>query len=75
MPCLDADGAPTAVAARLLEALADGRPRTVQEVAAVAELPLYRVRSGLRELAEAALVAPDGDAFRLAERGRSLLAS
>jgi DNA-binding IclR family transcriptional regulator len=41
------------------------RSASAEEVAAATGLPLYRVRSGLRELAAAGLVAEEAGRFRV----------
>ncbi|MCL5108839.1 MAG: hypothetical protein M1401_08255 [Chloroflexi bacterium] len=57
MPCVRADGEPTRPGMDILRALAAGA-RTADEVAGESGLPLFRVRGGLRELAEAGFVQP-----------------
>ncbi|HEX5972679.1 MAG TPA: FaeA/PapI family transcriptional regulator [Gemmatimonadaceae bacterium] len=76
MPCVNADGSLTPVAAQVLGALASvPAPATTDAVANAAELPLYRVRSTLRELQLAGLVA-EVDANRvLTPEGRARLAA
>jgi hypothetical protein len=57
MPCVNADGSLTPVAAQVLGALAAvGAPGGPDTVARAAALPLYRVRSTLRELQLAGLI-------------------
>jgi predicted transcriptional regulator len=46
-----------------------GTPRSVEGVCNHLRLPLYRVRSTMRELAEAALVAETDGVFRLTDSG------
>ena len=59
MACITADGTLTASGQAMLRAVRESA--SAEEVAVVTGLPLYRVRSGLRELAEAGLVtAGDG---------------
>jgi DNA-binding IclR family transcriptional regulator len=62
MACVTADGTLTASGKAMLAAVR--RPASAQEVAAATGLPLYRVRSGLRELAAAGHVAQDGDCYQ-----------
>ena len=64
MACLNADGTLSPSGRALVAALA--APSTPEEVARTTGLALYRVRSGLRELAAAGLVAIDGDRYRAA---------
>lgn len=74
MACVDDRGALTPVAAAILRALGDGASAAV--VAAVAGLPLYRVRAGLRELVDAGMVREgDGGAYAPTERGAERLAA
>ncbi len=61
MACLQADGTVSASGRALLSAVE--QPATPEEVAAATGLPLFRVRSGLRELAGAGLVSQDGPRF------------
>lgn len=51
MACVNPDGTLTASASSILQALKS--PATPDQVAGVTNLPLYRVRSGLREMVEA----------------------
>ena len=76
MPCVNADGSLTVVAAQVLGALASVEaPGTVDAVARAVALPVYRVRSTLRELQLAGLVA-EVDATRvLTPEGRARLAA
>ena len=62
MACLNADGTLSPSGRALVAALAT--PSTPEEVARTPGLALYRVRSGLRELAAAGVVALDGDRYR-----------
>lgn len=72
MACIGASGELTDSARRLLAAL--DPPAAPDQVAAHIELPLYRVRSGLREMAEAGLVEiNDTGACAITPLGRSLL--
>jgi DNA-binding IclR family transcriptional regulator len=61
MACVSADGTLTASGRAILEAVQ--RPASVQEVAAATGLPLYRIRSALRELAAAGLVTEESGRF------------
>jgi hypothetical protein len=51
MACVNPDGTLTASASSILRALTS--PATPDQVARATDLPLYRVRSGLREMVEA----------------------
>lgn len=59
MGCVNPDGTLTASAASMLDAMKS--PGTPAQIAEVTRLPLFRVRSGLRELVEAKMaVERDG---------------
>ncbi|MBI4307611.1 MAG: hypothetical protein HY684_02265 [Chloroflexi bacterium] len=55
MPCTPPDGKPTASGLAILKAVREGAA-TPEAVATVTGLPMYLVRSGLREMAQAGLV-------------------
>jgi DNA-binding IclR family transcriptional regulator len=61
MACISADGTLSASGQAMLAALE--RVATEEEVAGVTGLPLFRVRSGLRELVAAGLVSQQGGRF------------
>ncbi|MBN1682546.1 hypothetical protein JW865_03220, partial [Candidatus Bathyarchaeota archaeon] len=52
MPCISADGKPTESGLATLNAIKTGAS-TPQEIANITSQPLFRVRSGLRELVNA----------------------
>jgi DNA-binding IclR family transcriptional regulator len=73
MACLNGDGSLTVLASAILNALA-----TVHDPADVASatgLPLYRVRSGLRDLAQVGIVEPLDEGYEVTVRGQHLLAA
>ena len=72
MPCIDSNGQLSEAARRILAALE--QPRTIEQLAAALNLPLYRVRSGVREMAEAGLVGEANGVFAVTPRGRQLAA-
>ena len=72
MACVSPDGKPTESGAKMLRALKSGAG-TPEEVADTALLPLFRVRSGLRELAGAGLAAQRGERYDLTEKGAELV--
>ena len=72
MPCMDSSGQMTEMAGKILTAMAEGLP--LAEVAEKAGLPLYRVRSGARELVEAGLVEAKNETYILTEAGQAALA-
>jgi predicted transcriptional regulator len=69
MACLDAAGILTASGRRLLGLLSE--PRSPVEIAAAAGMPLYRVRSSLREMVEAGLVVERSGNYLATEAGAS----
>jgi predicted transcriptional regulator len=72
MACISADGKPTESGTKMLRALKPG-PRSAEEIAKDAGLPLFRVRSGLRELAQAGLAIEKGEKYELSSKGAELL--
>jgi DNA-binding IclR family transcriptional regulator len=71
MACISPDGKPTASGAKMLRAL-KAKAGPAEEVAQKAGLPLFRVRSGLRELAQAGLVGQKGDSYELTAQGKQM---
>jgi len=61
MACVNADGSLTRGAKAMLDVMAG--PLREEEIAIRTGLPLYRVRSGLREMAEVGLVARNGEMY------------
>ena len=74
MACISPDGKPTESGIKILYALKSGLGST-EEIAKAAELPLFRVRSGLRELIQAGLAAQKGDKYDLSPKGIELVGS
>jgi len=72
MACISPDGKPTKSGARMLRALNSG-PGSPEEIAKDAGLPLFRVRSGLRELAQAGLANQKDDRYEITEKGKGLI--
>ena len=72
MACVSPDGKPTESGTKMLRALKSGLG-SPEEIAKDAGLPLFRVRSGLRELAEAGLANQKDDRYELTERGAELI--
>ena len=71
MPCMDSSGQMTEMAGKILAALAAGAP--LNEVAEKTGLPLYRVRSAARELAEAGLAQVKNETYVVTEAGRAAM--
>ena len=67
MACVNPDGTVTPSAIAVLMALRTAD--TAELVAPLADLPLFRVRSALRELVAAGLVAEDDGRYRLTAAG------
>ena len=72
MACVSPDGKPTESGTKMLRALKSGLG-SPEEIAKEAGLPLFRVRSGLRELAEAGLANQKDDRYELTEKGTELI--
>jgi len=74
MACISPDGKPTVSGAKMLRALKD-KAGPAEDIAQKAGLPLFRVRSGLRELTQAGLVSQNGDNYELTAKGSETAAS
>ena len=74
MACISSDGKPTESGIKLLRSLESGL-RSPEEVAKYTGLPLFRVRSGLRELTGAELVTQKGEGYELSDKGDELIGS
>lgn len=72
MGCITPEGRPTESGRRILNALKQGR-RSPEEIAKEAGLPLFRVRSGLRDMVGAGLAEVWGEEYHLTEKGESFL--
>ena len=72
MACISADGKPTESGTKMLRALKSGS-RSAEEIAKNAGLPLFRVRSGLREMVQAGLAIEKGEKYELSSKGAELL--
>jgi predicted transcriptional regulator len=72
MPCVSPDGKPTTSGITTLKSLKDGA-LSPEEVAAKTGQPLFRVRSGLRELKNAGFVEESGDKYVLSKNGSALV--
>ena len=71
MACISPDGKPTESGTKMLRALKSGL-ETPEEIAREVGLPLFRVRSGLRELTQASLVSQRDDKYGLTDKGDEL---
>ena len=73
MPCVSSDGKPTKSGMATLSAIKNGAttPKVVSEQTGQ---PLFKVRSGLRELVKAGLVEQKDDNYKLTSKAEQLLA-
>lgn len=72
MPCISPDGKPTTTGTATLKALKDAS-LSPEEVASKTGQPLFRVRSGLRELKNAGFVEENGEKYVLSENGKKVI--
>jgi predicted transcriptional regulator len=72
MACISPDGKPTESGTKMLRALQAGL-KSPEEIAKDSGLPLFRVRSGLRELTQAGLADQKEDKYKLSEKGAALI--
>ena len=72
MACISPDGKPTESGARMLRALKSGLG-SPEEIAQSTGLPLFRVRSGLRELSQAGLANQKNDKYEVTDQGAVLI--
>lgn len=73
VPCVSADGKLTVSGKKLLTTL-DAQPNsTAQEIAKKGEIPLFRVRSGLRELLAAEFVSETENRYSSTDSGKEAL--
>jgi predicted transcriptional regulator len=72
MACISPDGKPTESGTKMLRALQAGS-KSPEEISNEAGLPLFRVRSGMRELTEAGLAKQKDDKYELSEEGAKLI--
>ena len=73
MACVGSDGRPTDTGIKMLSALKAGMS-SPEDIAQHSSRPLFRVRSGLRELTQAGLVKQTEDRYELTEQGAKFLA-
>jgi predicted transcriptional regulator len=72
MPCISPDGKPTSSGMMMLKSLKEGE-LSPDDVSSKTGQPLFRVRSGLRELKNAGFVEEVGDKYKLTENGEKLV--
>ena len=74
MACISPDGKPTESGTKMLRAIKSGLG-SAEEIASSAGLPLFRVRSGLRELTQAGLANLKDDKYELSSKGMELIST
>jgi predicted transcriptional regulator len=72
MPCVSPDGKPTTNGMATLKALRNA-VLSPEEIAVKTSQPLFRVRSGLRELKSAGLVEETEDKYKLSKTGETAI--
>jgi predicted transcriptional regulator len=72
MACISPDGKPSESGTKMLRALQAGL-KSAEEIAGKTGLPVFRVRSGLRELSQAGLAEQKEDKYKLTEKGAQLI--
>ena len=74
LPCVSADGKPTKSGIATLTAIKNGAS-TAKIVSEQTGQPMFKVRSGLRELVNAGLVKQIENEYSLTEQGNKILQS
>ena len=72
MACVTPEGKPTESGKKILSALKSGAT-SPEEVAKISGLPLFRVRSGLRDMVQADLVKEEEGKYKLTEKGEQFI--
>ena len=72
MPCVSPDGKPTTNGMATLKALRNA-VLSPEEIAVKTGQPLFRIRSGLRELKSAGLVEEPEDKYKLSKMGEAAI--
>jgi DNA-binding IclR family transcriptional regulator len=72
IPCVSADGKPTKSGIEMLSALKGGAS-TPDALSGATGMPMFRVRSGLRQLVSAGLVNQVDDKYQLTPEGSKLV--
>jgi len=72
MPCVSADGKPTKSGIEMLSALKGGAS-TPDALSGATGMPMFRVRSGLRQLVNAGFVKQVGDNYQLTPEGSKIV--
>jgi len=72
MPCVSPDGKPTSSGMELLKSLKDSALSS-EEIANKTGQPLFRVRSGLRELKNAGFIEDRNEKYILSDNGNKIV--
>jgi predicted transcriptional regulator len=72
MPCVSPDGKPTSTGMALLKSLKN-ETLSPEEITSKTSQPLFRVRSGLRELKNAGFIEETEDKWKLSETGKRVV--
>ena len=72
MPCVSPDGKPTSTGMALLKSLKN-ETLSPEEITSKTGQPLFRVRSGLRELKNAGFIEETEDKYKLSEGGKRVV--
>lgn len=72
MPCIGPDGKPTDSGMKILRALKSG-PESAEKVAEDSGMPLFRVRSGLRQLIQAGFADLLDSGYKITEKGAGII--
>ena len=72
LPCVSPDGKPTKTGIATLNSIKNGAS-SPREIADATGQPLFRVRSGLRELVNAGFVELSEEKYRLTDGGEKVL--
>ncbi len=73
VPCVSADGKPTKSGIKMLSALKSGAS-TPDALSGATGMPMFRVRSGLRQLVKAGFVKQVDNKYQLTPEGSKLAA-
>ncbi|MCX8032522.1 MAG: hypothetical protein N3B14_03880 [Thermoleophilia bacterium] len=71
MACVNPDGRPTESGLAMIKAVL-GQAKQPEVIAAETGLPLFRVRSGLRELEAAGFIAQGDEGYLATDKGRQI---
>ena len=72
MSCVSPDGKPTESGLKMLKAI-QARNDQPEAIASGSGLPLFRVRSGLRDMLQAGYVTIEGESYKLTRKGIDLI--